>query len=181
MERSFRVTSQDLLADAILSSRDLLGRFLEGFSDANRTKQAENLPGHVAWILGHCALTMHRVAEDCDGRALPERDFVTGDGHAGGSERFDTESICFDSAPVDDPQRYPSMARCRAIFEAACQRLASAVRDASPGALEKMVPWVVGEIPFWKLVQRIAFHNGVHAGQIIDLRRGLGLDRVIRP
>jgi hypothetical protein len=175
------VTSQDLLAESILSSRDLLDRFLDGFEDENRTKQADNLPGHVAWILGHCALTMHRAAEDGDGRPLPERDFVTGDGHAGDADRFDTESICFDSTPVDDPDRYPSMARCRAIFEAACERLASAVRDASDEALEKTVPWVSGEIPFLLLVLRIAFHNGVHAGQIIDLRRALGLDRVIKP
>ncbi|MDY7109881.1 MAG: DinB family protein [Planctomycetota bacterium] len=174
------MTSQDLLADSILSSRELLERFLDGFDDGNRTKQAENLPGHVAWILGHCALTMHRVAEDCDGRPLPENDFVTGDGRAGGADRYDTESICFDSSPVGDPARYPSMARCRAIFEAACERLASTVRSASDEALEKMVPWVAGEIPFAKLVLRIAFHNGVHAGQIIDLRRGLGLDRVIK-
>jgi hypothetical protein len=175
------VTVQDLLADSIRSSRDLLGRFLDGFNDDNRTRQADTLPGHVAWVLGHCALTMHRVAEECDGRALPESDFTTGDGRSGGADRFDTESICFDSTPVDEPDRYPSMARCRTIFDAACERLASTVRDASDEALEKMVPWASGEIPFRTLVLRIAFHNGVHAGQIIDLRRALGLDRVIRP
>lgn len=173
--------ARDMLAESIISSRDLLLRFLVGFDDDNRTKQARDLPGHVAWALGHCALTMHRVAEHCDGRPLPESDFITGDGRAGGSQRFDTESICFDSTPVDETDRYPTMARCRAIFEAACDRLASTVREASDEALEKMVPWVAGEIPFWKLVLRIAFHNGVHTGQIIDLRRALGLDRVIKP
>ena len=175
------MTSQDLLAESIISSRDLLARFLEGFDDSNRTKQTRDLPGHVAWILGHCALTMHRVAEDCDGRPLPDSDFVTGDGRAGGAERFDTESICFDSKPVDEPDRYPTMTRCRAIFESACDRLASTVREASDDALKKMVPWATGEIPLWKLALRIAFHNGTHTGQIIDLRRALGLDRVIRP
>jgi hypothetical protein len=173
--------SQDLLAESIISSRDLLARFLEGFDDANRTKQARDLPGHVAWILGHCALTMHSVAEHCDSRPLPESDFITGDGRAGGADRFDTESICFDSTPVDEPDRYPAMARCRAIFEAACDRLADSVRSASDKELDTMVAWALGEIPLWKLVLRIAFHNGTHTGQIIDLRRALGLDRVIKP
>jgi len=175
------MTSQDLLAESIISSRDLLARFVEGFDDANRTKQTRNLPGHVAWILGHCALTMHRVAEACDGRPLPESDFITGDGRAGGAARFDTESVCFDSTPVDEPNRYPTMARCRAIFESACDRLADSVRSASDDALARMMPWGSDAIPFWKMVLRIAFHNGAHTGQIIDLRRALGLGRVIKP
>jgi hypothetical protein len=33
------MTSQDTLAESILSSRDLLLRFLVGFDDDNRTKQ----------------------------------------------------------------------------------------------------------------------------------------------
>ena len=53
----------DEIADAIGSTSVLLDRYLNGFDDTNHTRQAPNLPNHVAWVLGHLALTMHRAAE----------------------------------------------------------------------------------------------------------------------
>jgi hypothetical protein len=53
---------------------------------------------------------------------------VKGDGTAGNRERYDTESISFNSRPVDDPSRYPTFARCVQIFDATGDRLASALR-----------------------------------------------------
>jgi uncharacterized damage-inducible protein DinB len=178
MER--RMTAQEMLAEVVLASKDLLTRFLSGFSEENRTRQAENLPNHIIWTLGHLALTLHRVAERIDSEPLPERDFVTGDGSAATTSQFDTESICFGSQPMADDARYPTLARGIEVYEAACDRLADAVRAAEPAVLDRVIPWHGGEMTLRALVSRVAFHNGAHAGQITDLRRALGLERVIQ-
>ncbi|MBU0637441.1 MAG: DinB family protein [Planctomycetes bacterium] len=173
------MTFQETLAAGVLASKQLLTRFLAGFNENNRVQQAEHLPNHVTWCLGHLALYLNRVASRIDGATMPERDFVTGGGHVGSAERFDTESVCFTSQPTSDPARYPSLARAIEVYESACERLAAAVRGATVGTLECTIDWIGGEITLWVLVQRVTFHNGVHAGQITDLRRALGLGRVL--
>ncbi|MHC4415907.1 MAG: DinB family protein [Planctomycetota bacterium] len=172
---------QEILAECILVTKSLFVRFLDGFGDDNRTRQAPGLPNHVIWCLGHCALTMHRIAERFDGGPLPTDDFVMGDGTAGSGTRFDTESVCFDSVPKDEPELYPTLERGLAIFEAATDRFVSAVRGAEDRKLDELTPWMGGEQSLWRFVVLACFHDGVHAGQVIDLRRALGLERVIKP
>jgi hypothetical protein len=173
------MNQQETLAGAVRSSRDLFLRFLAGFDESSRTRSAPSLPNHAAWTLGHCALTMHRGAERLDGAPLPETDFVTGDGTAGDAERFDTESVSFASAPADAPDRYPTLARSREIFVAACDRLERAARAASGETMQAEATWGSSTITNGDLVARLCFHNGTHAGQLVDLRRALGFDSVI--
>jgi len=165
------------LAAAVRASGPLLLRFLEGFTDDNCTAQASALPNHVVWTLGHCALTMHRLALAMDGGALPESDFMQGDRRDGDHGRYDTESVCFGSVPMIDPARYPSMHRARCIFEAAIDRLAAAAEGCSD--LSREIEWHGNSIPAERLVLRVCFHNGCHAGQLTDLRRALALPPVI--
>ncbi|MCH8804489.1 MAG: DinB family protein [Planctomycetes bacterium] len=174
------MTDQETIAEAVLAAKLLFIRYLEGFTDETGTRQMPNLPNHAVWCLGHCALTMHRAAELIDGKPPSEADFVRGDGSGSDARRFDTESICFDSIPKDDPARYPPLARSIEVFEAACDRLAAAMRESEAAALERVVPWGSGELSLRKLVHRVSFHNAMHAGQITDLRRALGFGRVIR-
>jgi hypothetical protein len=166
------MNTPQMLAEGILSCKQALGRYLVGFDDSNHTHQAVNLPNHVAWTLGHCALTMHRAAEKIDGRAMPETDFIAG-AAACDATRYGTESVAFNSLPVGDAEVYPRFARCVAIYEGACERLAAAVRGADAAVLEKTVKWGQGELPMGMLAMRIIFHNGTHCGQIADLRRAL--------
>jgi hypothetical protein len=70
------MTRQQLLAEAVRESRNLLARYLKGFDDTNHTKQAPGLPNHVAWTLGHLSLTMYRTAEKLNGTPPPESDFI---------------------------------------------------------------------------------------------------------
>lgn len=171
----------ETLARAVEATNPLFVRFLAGFDDSNATAQSEHLPNHPAWACGHCALTMHRCAERFleDGLPLPEADFLTGSGREGTAERFDTESICFGSKPEDDSTLYPPIERGVEVFEAACARLAAAIRNSPEGQLEKSIPWHDGEMPLWLLIFRICFHNATHAGQVVDLRRALGMKPVI--
>jgi hypothetical protein len=158
-----------------------MARYLAGFDDTNHTRQLPGLPNHVAWNLGHCALTMHRVAERLDGRSLPERDFVTGGRKDGGgdAQRFSVESVAFGSTPSASGREYPTMTRCREIYESACDRLSEAVRLAPESKLDEMTPWGAGQtMPLYLLALRMMFHNGDHLGQIVDLRRGLGFTSI---
>lgn len=171
------MTPRDVLAEAVLTTKQLNARYLAGFTDETRTTQAVNLPNHVAWNLGHCALTMNRLAEKVDGRPLPESDFsaaVT----APGSRVFFTESVAFGSKPAGNGGAYPALARCVEVYNAACDRLAAAVRSSTDAQFNQPTKWGPFEFPWWQLVPRIVFHNGFHTGQVADLRRALGLKSI---
>jgi hypothetical protein len=172
------MTRQRFLADAILESRMLIARYFKSFDDTNHTRAAEHLPNHFAWTLGHLALTLHRAAEKLDRGAVPASDFLTGDGRAGTRERFDTESICFGSKPEPNPATYPTRARSEEIFNAAIQRFAAAVRNASDLQLDAQVPWGNGTVSMSNLAVRMIFHTGTHAGQLADLRRALKMGSI---
>ncbi len=175
------MSPQVVLAECVLVSRDMFVRGLDGFDESNRTTQTPDLPNHLVWNLGHCALTMHRAAERADGEPLPESDFITGDGTAGDANRFHAEAVSFGSKPTNDPDSYPTLARAREIFEAASERLAQTIRAMSAEKLDEKTTWGVGETTIASLMMRMCFHNGAHAGQVLDLRRALHLRALIRP
>lgn len=172
-----------LLAAMLRSTEPLMMRYLEGFTDATRCSQAHGMKNHLAWIIGHCALTMHRVAERVEGFDTPQRlltsDWVHGDGTAGDPSRFDTESVRYGSEPSTDPKRYPRMDRCVEILQVAFGHLAVTLEAAKPEALDRKTRWGGGEVRVRDLVPRMIFHNGTHTGQIIDLRRALGMPKTV--
>lgn len=168
----------DLLAEGVEQSRVLLARFYPGFNDTNHTTQAPGLPNHLAWNLGHLALTMHRVAGMIDGGPMPADTFIEGSDR-GDARRFGIESVSFASVPTDDASRYPSLARCIEVFDAATARLATVLRGASPEALDKDVMWGKTASTPRAMALRMIFHNGMHCGQITDLRRALNMGNVL--
>jgi hypothetical protein len=174
------MTAQEMLAEGALGAKQLLVRFLDGFNEENRLQRAENLPNHLMWCLGHTALYLNRMAEQWDGQPLPEADFVSGDGTAGTAERFDSEAVAFGTDPSRPEGAYPTLTRGRAIYEAACDRLAAAARAASDADLAREIDWLGTTMPLHALAVRVLFHSGLHTGQITDLRRALGMGRVIR-
>ncbi len=170
-----------ILADAVASTKALTARYLAGFNDVTHVRQTPDLPNHLAWILGHCALTMHRVASMFDQGELPASDFITGDGTGGSRDRgvFDREAVAFGSRPEERHDRFPTLARCTEIYNRAIDRLANCIRSADDATLDQLVPWGSGQqMPLWQLVSRMIFHNGFHTGQIADLRRALGFRSV---
>ena len=171
----------ETLARLVETSTPLATRYFAGFTDANRAVQLPALPNHFAWTLGHCSLTMHRLAERLDAGGLPEADFQFGVQRAEGSPptRFGTEGVAFGSTPVPEEGAYPTVARCVEVFEAACARLASGVGGATDARLDAQETWGSATLPMADLVLRIITHTAMHTGQLVDLRRGLGLSRVI--
>lgn len=173
---------QDTVAESVLSTKAAMARWLAGFDETNRTKQAPHLPNHAAWNLGHLALTMHRACELIKpGHTLPAADFINGGTKSGGGDatRFATESVGMGSQPVDDPAQYPTLARSLQIYNNAVDAVASCIRSAPESSLEENVTWGGSmQIPRWLLAARMTMHNGMHIGQIADLRRALGFRSV---
>lgn len=171
------------LAAAIRATAPLIEVFLDGFDDDSRVTQTAGMPNHVAWTLGHLALTMHRASDFVAGfnepQKLPTSDWIHGDGTAGDPSRYDTESVAFGSTPIADPAKYPRMMRAEEIFRASVDRFADETAAASPKALEREIKWGSATLTIDALVYRILFHNGTHAGQLIDLRRALKMPSVI--
>ncbi len=162
----------ETIAESIEGALDLLELFSEGFDDSNRTSQAPGLPNHFAWTLGHCALAMHEVAHFIDDGPLPAQDFAS---PGKGNNCFVEEEIAFGSSPRDDADAFPGAQRCLEIHRRACDRLIKALRNASDQELDREVPWGVNSKAVGTIAQRMAIHTGMHIGQLIDLRRALGV------
>lgn len=197
------MTRRDTIAEAILASRVLFHRYLVGFDDSNHTRQGPDIPNHVAWCLGHCALTLHRGVERINHEALPESDFYSPPADLVGKAaqppqparaskvgapgiaasvaaptRYDTETVAFQSLPSDNAALYPRFGRCVDIFDGACHRYAQVVRSLPEEKLDGMIQWGQIQIPIWASGLRMAFHNGQHCGQISDLRRAMGMKSI---
>jgi hypothetical protein len=157
----------DVLADAILATEPLVTRYLDGFDERNAAAQLPNLPNHPAWCVGHLALSMHRAAEKISGRPA--------------DPGWPTEPFAMGSKPTASPRDYPPLPELVGRFRRALAVLAEAVRAAGDGGLARTVAWGPTTISVRDLALRMVFHNGTHAGQIVDLRRGLGMPQVIPP
>lgn len=170
------VTVQDTLADAVLASMEEMARYLAGFDDASATRQAQHLPNHVVWTLGHLALTMARAQEKLDGAPVPASCFVSG--ARGDAQRFGVEGVSFGSVPTADASAYPAFPRARGIFDEMGRRLAACVRGLGDGRLDEVVPWGWASPTVRQLATRQAMHVWMHVGQIADLRRALRMPSV---
>jgi hypothetical protein len=154
------------LADGVLQSAELLKRYLPGFDESNALKQEPHLPNHVTWCLGHLAITMHRISERIAQREIPLE--------------WDPEVFSFGSQPSSDPKLNPTFAEVQRRFDAATQLHARTLRDLNDSDLDRTIPWGAGTTTVRDLAMRMMFHNGTHCGQIVDLRRALGMPRVIQ-
>lgn len=93
--------------------------------------------------------------------------------------QYRTQDIRKGSEPGAEASRFPTLARGELIFRSAASHLAEFVEQQSPAALGANVAWSDGPQRVDALVMRLCFHNGMHAGQLTDLRRVLGMARVL--
>jgi hypothetical protein len=165
-----------VIASALRNSHVLFARFFPGFTDANYLSTAQHLPNHLAWTLGHLSLVLNYCAGKLNGQPLPAGDFDPGMGSA---TTIGTQAVSVGSNPLVDKATYPPLSRCLEIFAASIEHIASAYEVASDEKLDELTPWGNTQTSLEQLGLRMVFHNGVHCGQITDLRRALGMDYVI--
>jgi hypothetical protein len=168
----------EILAVSAEATGPLFLRYVDGFDDVTAIRQLPGIPNHVIWTLGHCGLTMHRVGGLLDGGGIPSAEYLDDDAEES-TEAFRIRRICRGSIPEASQGAYPCLGRAVEIFQAALTRFQEAIRASSEEVLGQSVPWHDGPITMSSLIHRANFHTACHAGQIIDLRRGFSMPRVI--
>lgn len=132
------------------------------------TFQPSPTDNHALWTIGHLAATYQWFATLLDGTRAPLPDnynalFGTG------------------SKPVADPAAYPPAAEVRAQFDRAYQRFVDLAARIRPADAAK--PTIGDSHGFCRdradVLDKAAWHEGWHAGQLSSLRRALGLKGII--
>ena len=145
----------------------MINKFAEGFAPEQVVAQAGACPNHLLWTLGHLASSASWTHGMITGGApiVPE----------GYSSLFG-----MGSKPIGDPALYPSFDEVRAAYESSFRRLVDAVEQLDDEALLQAPEQDSGGFISDKLdaLNKLAWHEGWHLGQLSDLRRGLGLPNV---
>lgn len=151
------------------------GLFALEFARRNTLKFAEDIPAdklcvaptadanHALWVLGHLAWTDDSILSALAGKpsALP----------AGFTEAFG-----MGSKPQPDAKRYPSVAEVKTQLAGRREALTGWLKSLSPAQLAAPLPKELsGFAPdHATLAATLAWHEGLHAGQLTVARRALG-------
>ena len=123
--------------------------------------QGEN---HVVWSLGHLATTYAWLTGVMGGVA-PEMPASFQEAFKPGVK------------PTADAARYPTLAEVKAHFDGTCQKLLATIEGLTEDQLSAPLKESLGGFASngWEVLDRSAWHEGWHAGQISSVRRSLGL------
>lgn len=142
--------------------------YLEGISEDRYTYQPWPGANHVLWNLGHIA------ASDTFGIAALKGSTDTPTGPYDGI-------FGMGSTPVDDTSKYPPIKKVRHDLDDQRRELLSLLEGMSEadllkpteGDMAQFAPDIAG------VLFTLAWHEGVHAGQIVAIRKALGLKPVM--
>jgi hypothetical protein len=147
-------------------AHDNLLEMLGDFPAERYTAQLPGAPNHALWTIGHLA-TGYVWFGGAAGVAMPALP---------GSYN---ELFGYGSKPVGDAMHYPAMAEVRGYCDKAFDALVDGVKRLTDAELA--APPAVDTGGFAKdrldAVEKAAWHEGWHAGQIAMLRRALGLGK----
>ena len=164
-------TSSSPMRDRALAhaqfAHGMINKFAEGFGPEQVVAQAGACPNHLLWTLGHLASS-----------ASWTHGMITG-GTPIVPEGYST-LFGMGSKPIGDPALYPSFNEVREAYESSFRRLVNAVEQLDDRALLQAPEQDSGGFISDKLdaLNKLAWHEGWHVGQLSDLRRGLGLPNV---
>ena len=132
------------------------------------TYQSVPTDNHALWTIGHLAMTYSWLASLLDGHMTPMPDSYNA-------------LFGMGSKPVSDPSIYPPMGEVRHNFDAAYTRLMDLAAKIKPSDAGK--PTVGNSHGFASdradVLDKAAWHEGWHSGQLSSLRRNLGLKNVM--
>ena len=139
---------------------------VDGLTPEQCVMQPDGLPNHPAWTIGHLALTSDVVmAEFGEAQTFP----------AEWAERF-FPGVAITGEIAD----YPSMAELMSQLEAQHARLATRFAASSVEELAAPIKLEMVQRRFSQVGQFATYamtaHEGIHLGQIADLRRAIGLE-----
>jgi hypothetical protein len=151
-------------AQAATNAHDILAKLIAEFPEDKAAYQSTPAENHLLWHVGHMIVTYQWFAAGLDGQPV-------------GVSEQDNALFGMGSKPNPDARAYPSLASLRTRFEAAWKRFstaAHALRDEDAGK-----PATIDSNGYLKdrldVVEKCAWHDGWHAGQISTLRKSLGL------
>jgi hypothetical protein len=139
-------------------------RACEGFPDDKLCYQNCPADNHPLWTLGHLATGYDWFAGLLDGKP---------------SQLSEETQKLFGGAgkPQPDASVYPPLGEVRATCDAAWKRMLRAAQNTSEADLSAPPATPAGSFASDRLtvINRTAWHDGWHAGQVSTLRRSLGL------
>lgn len=145
-------------------ARDQTNQLLEDIPQDKFLHQPVEGGNHALWVVGHLAVSDDFLAGLYDGGApkLPEAyDKLFGMG----------------SKPTNDAAAYPPLAEVRQHLAATRKRVLAAVQAADDATLNSPLPDEIEGFASDRLAAlfNIAWHEGLHTGQIAVIRRSLGI------
>ncbi|MAC19982.1 MAG: hypothetical protein CMJ23_09980 [Phycisphaerae bacterium] len=142
------------------------GHLVEGLTPEQGVAQPGGLVNHVAWSIGHLALTSDVVAMELGQAQVFPPEWM---------ERF------FPGMPItSDVGAYPPLPELLAQLEISHARLSALIPTLSAKDLEVEPKMELVRRRYAKVGQFATYamtaHEGVHLGQVADIRRALGLE-----
>jgi len=157
-------TAKSRAIDMLKMARSTNQKLLDGIPEDKQFHQLMGSDGHIAWQLGHLAVSNAFFAALIDGEAV------------GMPEKYD-KLFGMGSKPTTDKNAYPPVAELKKSFDQTYDRLIAAatkLRDSDVG-----MPTAMDSGGFAKdrlhAIELAAWHEGWHGGQISNLRKAAGL------
>ena len=159
--------SNDMIVHALRDSMFMLKRFTDDLQPREYLHRPTDKCNCTAWLLGHLALSDRSVLERLGVKDLPELP-------EGFQKRFSREAGCPEANEFGDvAQIWPVFEKHRSALMAVVQRAPQELLDKP---MEKPHPMFAtpGE-----MVNFMALHASMHAGQITIIRRSLGRPPIV--
>lgn len=168
MTATTTLSSVDASLNGLALARGVTHKFLEGIADDKLTHRAAPGSNHALWIMGHLAHAENSFCSKISGNdsVLPENY---------------TELFGMGSEPSDDASTYPSKSELMDALDKSRAFLISWLSGLSEDQLAAPLPddYEMFGPNAASLATAIAWHEGVHGGQLIEIRRSLGLPRAV--
>jgi len=162
------VSARQRALDALVFARGMTRDLVQRFREDQSLYQAVPTDNHLMWTLGHLAVSFDWFAGLLDGKPsqCPER----------------YQSLFgFKSEPNSDPAAYPGLAEVVDWFERTYERFIAGVKAMGEG--DMLLATMGDSFGFAKdrleVIERAAWHEGWHAGQLSTLRRSLGIPPIM--
>lgn len=149
-------------------ARHFTDKLAAAFPENKATFQASPFDNHLAWTLGHLAISNAWFRSLIDGS---KPDFPESYEALFGQK----------SSPRPDAKAYPALGELKKLYAAQFDALLAAFEKLGDGDLDAPIAGEPSDFARTKgdVADRVVWHEGWHGGQLSTLRRALGLPSVM--